>query len=114
MRVYFHFMDILKKNTSPSFQIVPRKKLDASKVFKFKLKNEMSQNSQEILANISLLPNENYQITLVSFPLGKIGDKISYTLLQDTEVVLLGKMLITNETENIQDYSKKTNNKFYN
>lgn len=113
MGVNFYLMDILKKNTSPSFEIVPRKVLDISKVFKFQLKNEMSQNKSEILANVSLLQNENYQITLVSFPLGKVGDKISYTLLQGNEVILLGKMLITSETENIQDYSKKTNNKFY-
>lgn len=106
-------MDILKKNTSPSFQIVPRKILDSSKVFKFTLKNEMSQKSQDILATIYLLQNENYQITLNTFPTGKIGDKISYTLFQDTEVILLGKILITTETENIQDYSKQTNNKFY-
>ena len=113
MGVYLHYMDILKKNTSPSFQIVPRKVLDSSKIFKFQLKNEMSQKSQEILATILLLQNENYQVTLAKFPTGKIGDKISYTLLQDNEVVLLGKILITTETENIQDYSKQTNNKFY-
>ena len=113
MGVYLHYMDILKKNTSPSFQIVPRKVLNYSKIFKFQLKNEMSQKSQEILATILLLQNENYQVTLAKFPAGKIGDKISYTLLQDNEVVLLGKILITTETENIQDYSKKTNNKFY-
>ena len=106
-------MDIIKKNTSPSFQIVPRKVLDSSKVFTFQLKNEMSQRKEDILATISLLPNENYQVTLAKFPTGKIGDKISYTLLQDNEVVLLGKILITTETENIQDYSKQTNNKFY-
>ena len=114
MRVYLHYMDILKKNTSPSFQIVPRKVLNYSKIFKFQLKNEMSQKSQEILATILLLQNENYQVTLAEFPVGKIGDKISYTLLEDDEVVLLGKILITSQTENIQDYSKKTNNKFYN
>ena len=74
----------------------------------------MSQRKEDILATISLLPNENYKITLASFPVGKIGDKISYTLLEDDEVVLLGKILITSQTENIQDYSKKTNNKFYN
>ncbi len=113
MGVYLHYMDILKKNTSPSFQIVPRKVLNYSKIFKFQLKNEMSQKSQEILATILLLQNENYQVTLAKFPTGKIGDKISYTLLQDNEVVLLGKILITTETENIQDYSKQTNNKFY-
>ena len=113
MGVNFYLMDILKKNTSPSFEIVPRKVLDISKVFKFQLKNEMSQNKSEILANVFLLQNENYQITLASFPISKIGDKISYTLLQDDEVVLLGKILIASQTENIQDYSKKTNNKFY-
>ena len=113
MGVYLHYMDILKKNTSPTFQIVPRKVLNDSKVFNFQLKNEMSQKSQEILATILLLQNENYQVTLATFPNGKIGDKISYTLLQDNEVVLLGKILITTETENIQDYSKQTNNKFY-
>lgn len=113
MGAYLHNMDILKKNTSPSFQIVPRKALDTSKFFKFKLKNEMSQRSQDIIATVSLLQNENYQITLATFPIGKIGDKISYTLLQDTEVILLGKILITTEAENIQDYSKQTNNKFY-
>ena len=95
MGVYLHYMDILKKNNSPSFQIVPRKVLNSSKIFKFQLKNE------------------NYQVTLATFPTGKIGDKISYTLLQDDEVVLLGKILITSQTENIQDNSKKTNNKFY-
>ena len=113
MRVYLHYMDILKKNNSPSFQIVPRKVLNSSKIFKFQLKNEMSQKAQDILATISLLQNENYQITLATFPTGKIGDKISYTLLQDTEVVLLGKILIASQTENIQDYSKQTNHKFY-
>ena len=74
----------------------------------------MNQRKEDIFATISLLPNENYQVTLASFHAGKIGDKISYTLLQDDEVVLLGKILIASQTENIQDYSKKTNNKFYN
>ena len=98
MGVYLHYMDILKKNTSPTFQTVPRKVLDFSKVFNFQLKNEMSQKVQDILATILLLQNENYQVTLASFPTGKIGDKISYTLLEDDEVVLLGKILIAIQT----------------
>lgn len=106
-------MDILKKNTIPSFEIVPRKKLTISSIFNLELKNEMSQKKEVIFATISLLPNENYHLTLDSFPAGKIGDKLSYTLFQDNEVVLLGKILIASENQDIQDYSKKTNNKFY-
>jgi hypothetical protein len=106
-------MDILKKNTIPSFEIVPRKTLTISSIFNLELKNEMNQKKEVIFATISLLPNENYQITLDSFPAGKIGDKLSYTLFQDNEAVLLGKILIASENQDIQDYSKKTNNKFY-
>ena len=106
-------MDILKKNTIPSFEIVPRKKITISSIFNLELKNEISQKKEVIFATISLLQNENYQITLDSFPAGKIGDKLSYTLFQDNEVVLLGKILIASESQDIQDYSKKTNNKFY-
>ena len=106
-------MDILKKNTIPSFEIVPRKTLTISSIFNLELKNEMSQKKEVIFAAISLLPNENYKITLDSFPAGKIGDKLIYTLFQDNEVVLLGKILIASENQDIQDYSKKTNNKFY-
>ena len=59
--------------------------------------------------------NENISgvVHTMEIKVAKIGDKISYTLFQDTEVVLLGKILITTEMENIQDYSKQTNNKFY-
>jgi hypothetical protein len=116
MGVYFSKMDILKKNTSPTFQIVPRKTLDSSMILEFQLKNEMSQVKETIAASIILLENENYQIKMDSFPIGKIGDKIAYTLIDtfDNEVISLGKILIASENENIQDYSKKTNNKFYN
>jgi len=106
-------MDILKKTTSPEFEIVPRRVLDISKVFTFQLKNEMNQKTQNILAGVVFLSNENYKITMQSFPTSKIGDKFSYSLLEDDEVVLLGKILIVGADENIQDYSKKTNNKFY-
>lgn len=106
-------MDILKKTTSPEFEIVPRRVLDVSKVFSFQLKNEMNQKTQTILADVVFLSNENYKITMQSFPTSKIGDKFSYTLLEDEEIVLLGRILIVGATENIQDYSKESNNKFY-
>lgn len=106
-------MDILKKTTSPQFEIVPRRVLEVSSVFTFQLKNEMTQKTQDILADVVFLSNENYQITMQSFPTSKIGDKFSYILLEGTEVVLMGKILIVGATENIQDYSKKSNNKFY-
>lgn len=106
-------MDILKKTTSPEFEIVPRRALDVSHVFKFQLKNEMTQKTQEILADVVFLANENYKTTMRSFPTSKIGDKFSYTILDDEEIVLMGKILVVGATENIQDYSKKSNNKFY-
>ena len=108
-------MDILKINTSPSFQIVSRKKLDVSRVFKFLITNEMTKKTQDILSGLVLLPNENYTIILASFPLGKAGDKLAYKLVDNitNEIVLMGKILIIPEIETTQDYSKKTNNKFY-
>lgn len=108
-------MDILKLTTSPEFEIVPRKTLDASKTFKFKLINEFTKVKQDVLATIALLANENYKITLASFPTGKLGDKISYTIVDNltSEIISLGKILIASETENIQDYSKASNSKFY-
>lgn len=73
----------------------------------------MTQKTQDILADVVFLSNENYQITMRSFPNSKIGDKFSYILLEGTDIVLMGKILIVGATENIQDYSKKSNNKFY-
>lgn len=108
-------MNILKKNTIAKFQIVPRIDIDISKSFKIDLKNEMSQKTQSIVCSVESLPNENNAITLVSFPTGKIGDKFSYSIIQvdNNEIVSLGKLIILSETENVQDYSKKSNNKFY-
>ena len=108
-------MDILRQNTTPSFEIVPRKKLDTTRVFKFKLINEFTQISQNILADVTLLQNQNYLITMRLFPDGNISDKFSYTIIDNlsNEIVSLGKLIILNSTENIQDYSKKSTNKFY-
>lgn len=108
-------MDILRKNTSPTFQIVPRLKLDENSTFTFKIVNETSRNSQDVTATIYILPNENYQIILDEFPVGKIGEKLSYKIIDDftSEIVYLGKALIVSENEVVQDYSKKNNNKFY-
>lgn len=108
-------MDILKKTTSPEFEIVPRKTLDYSRVLRFELKNEMTQKTQNVLADVVFLPNENYKVTMQSFPTSKIGDKFSYSLLDNLndEVISLGRILVIGASENIQDYSKKNNNKFY-
>ena len=108
-------MNILKQNTSPVLFIIPRNN-NFGVFLKLQLVNEMNQKTQNVLtASISKLPNENISITLVSFPTGKVGDKFSYTLLDDVtnEIVCLGKLMIVSENENIQDYEKKSNNKFY-
>jgi len=105
-------MDILKLNTSPTFKFIPRYELSVSEL-SIKLINELNQKTQTILCTVSILPNENYNITLATFPTGKANDKFSYTLLNGLEIVSLGKLMIVSENENVQDYSKKTVNKFY-
>jgi len=109
-------MNILRLNTSPTFQIVSRENIDVSRVLKFVMTNERTSTTQEVLADATALENENYQILMQSFPTGKIGDKIAYTLIDNLSenVVSLGKILIVSETESVQDYSKKENTKFYN
>jgi len=41
-------MHILRKNTDPVFEIVPRKVLDISKTYFFNLKNEYTNEVQEV------------------------------------------------------------------
>lgn len=108
-------MDILKQNTDPVFTIVPRYDLDELALYRIDLKNEMSQKTESIDCTLELKPNENAVLMLESFPAGKIGDKFSYSLIETVadKVVCLGRLMIVSETENIQDYSKKSNNKFY-
>lgn len=109
-------MNILRINTSPSFQIVPRENLDVSRLLNVAIKNEDTQEVQNINATVSLLENENYQLTLVSFPTGNQNEKFSYTItdILTNNVVSLGKILIVAEDQNIQDYTTTTTNKFYN
>ena len=109
-------MDVLKKNTAPAFEIVPRYKLDTTKVLKLALVNEANEKTQTILTtSVVLLANENYLITLATFPTGKANEKFSYILSENVsgKVVNFGKLLIADENEVIQDYTKKTVNKFY-
>ena len=108
-------MDILKKNTTPSFDIVPREALDVLLDYKFIIVNEMTNATEDVLASIISIPNENYTVTLTSFPVGKIGEKLSYKLVYDltNEVVSLGKLIIVSEFQDIQDYTRETSTKFY-
>ena len=108
-------MNIIRKNTIPSFQIVPRKDLNIIDVFKIELKNESSQKKQIIICAVDLLPNENFTLSLETFPTGKIGDKFSYSLLDNStsELVLMGKLMIVSQFEDIQNYSNKLNNQYY-
>lgn len=103
-------MDILRKNTTPQFEIVARYELDAELSYTIKL-----SDTQNITCSISELPNENYNLLLATFPNGKIGTKLSYVVVEtiSNKVVCLGKILIVSETQDIQNYSKKSNTKFY-
>ena len=107
-------MHILRKNTTPDFEIVPRKKLDVSKSYFFNLKSEYTNEIQIVESSVVLLSNENYNITMSEFPEGKINEKISFELKEETtnEIVLIGQIMIVDENEVVQDYSKKTNLKY--
>ena len=107
-------MHILRKNTTPAFEIVPRKVLDISKAFFFYLKNEYTTETQIVESSVELLSNENYTITMAEFPTGKINEKISFELKEETtnDIVLIGQIMIVDENEVVQDYSKKTNTKY--
>lgn len=108
-------MDILRINTSPIFEIVPRKKLDVLRVLKLALISEYSENTQNILCSVTLISNENYVLSLNSFPASTADEKFSYTLLDNitNEVVLMGRLMIISENETVQDYAQKTNTKYY-
>jgi len=107
-------MHILRKNTDQIFEIVPRKALDVSKSYFFHLKNEYTNSEQVIESTAQLLPNENYLITMFTFPTGKINEKFSFELKEETteEIVLIGQLMIVDENEVVQDYSKKTKNNY--
>jgi hypothetical protein len=108
-------MDILRKNTTPAFQIVPRKKLLITDVFKIELRDESSKVLQIIICSIANLANENYNLTLATFPTGRLGAKFSYSLFNNAtnDLVLMGRLIIVSQNQNIQDYTNKTNNNFY-
>lgn len=107
-------MHILRKNTTPAFEIVPRKVLGISKAYFFHLKNEYTTETQIVESSVELLSNENYTITMSEFPTGKINEKITFELKEETtnEIVLIGQIMIVDENEVVQDYSKKTNTKY--
>ena len=107
-------MHILRKNTTPAFEIVPRKVLVVSKAFFFHLKSEYTTEIQIVESWIELLPNENYNVTMLLFPIGKINEKITFELKEETtnDIVLIGQIMIVDENEVVQDYSKKTNLKY--
>lgn len=105
-------MNIIKINSLPIFEIVPRRNLDIL-TLTIQLTSEIKNTIQTINCEATLLPNENYSLQLDTFPIGKVNEKFSYNLLNGTEILSLGKLMIVSENEIIQDYSKKTVNKFY-
>lgn len=109
-------MNILRKNTDPVFQIVPRENLNTDNDFRMQLKNENTQVVQGINATVEVLENENYNVTLETFPVGNVHEKFSFTIIEilTNNIVSLGKILIVDENENVQDYTTIETNNFYN
>lgn len=102
-------MNILKKNTTPSFEIVPRIAMLEATPYDVELINQFSQSKQTITATATRLPNENYLLTLSEFPEGKTYDKFSFKITN----ICLGTLMIVSELEDIQNYESKTNQKYY-
>lgn len=108
-------MDVIRIGTNPIFEIVPRRKLSVSDTFTVTLYNEYSKAPQDIQATVELLPNENYNILFMTEPTGNSGDKFSYKVTSDTtsDVVLLGRLILLQENDSVQDYNTASNTKYY-
>jgi len=106
-------MHILRDNTIPTFEIVPRKALSDVTYF-LNLKNEYTQEVQVIECTKELLPNENYNITLATFPVGNVNEKMSFELKDAlNEVFCIGQLMIVSEFADVQNYTKVSNTKYY-
>ena len=106
-------MHILRINTQPRFEIVPRKTLSDITYFMF-LKSEYTQAVQTISCTKELLTNENYNITLETFPVGNENEKFSFELKDAlNEVICIGQLMIVSEFADVQNYTKVSNTKFY-
>jgi hypothetical protein len=103
-------MNVLKKNTLPTFEIVPRRDLDTEKTHVFLAENEFTHETQSINTTITKKINGNYNITLASFP---NGEKLAYEIRDGVEVVSMGKMLIIEENQSVQDYEPINSKKYY-
>ena len=107
-------MHILRKDTTPIFEIVPRKTLLDVAYF-LNLKSEYTTEVQVINCTSTLLPNENYNIELDSFPIGNINEKFSFELTNElNEVLCIGQLMIVSELADVQNYTKISNTKYYN
>ena len=106
-------MHILKENTTPIFEIVPRIKL-IDDVYNIVLKNEYTQEVQTIECASETLPNENYNLVLDSFPIGKTNEKLSFELTNElNEVLCIGQLMIVSESADVQNYTTVSNTKYY-
>lgn len=106
-------MHILRENTDPTFEIVPRKTLSDIMYFMF-LKSEYTQEVQVIECTKELLQNENYNITLATFPVGNENEKFSFELKNAlNEVICIGQLMIVSEFADVQNFTKVSNTKFY-
>jgi len=105
-------MYILRKNTTPNFEIVPRKILSGT-IF-ILLKSEFTQEVQNIPCDYDTLENENYWLRLSSFPISKVNEKFSFELSNDlNEILMIGQLIVVDEFADIQNYTKVANTKYY-
>jgi hypothetical protein len=102
-------MNVLKKDTPPIFEIVPRCDLDTAKVYTVVFFNEYTSEIQTVTATVAKLQNENYNLILSEFP---NGEKLSFEIKDSDLVVCMGKLIIIGQSDSVQDY-EANNNQYY-
>lgn len=104
-------MNVIKINTLPQFQFIPRRILD-NWYLNIELVSEIKGTKQTIECTATLLPNEKYNLEFSVFPIGRANETFSFTILNGLEVICLGKLMIVAQDAIVQNHSKKTN-KYY-
>ena len=107
-------MDILRQNTTPILYLVPREDFDTGYSLSFEFTNEATDEVETIESStIEVLPNEIYKVELTSFPISEIGDKFSYNVYLSDFLIAMGKLLISSEDDDLQNYNTNDTNDFY-
>lgn len=108
-------MIILKKNTPAVFYFIPRINVDTTDAFKVVLESESKKTVQNKNCTLDKQLNRSILCTIPSFPTGKIGEKFSLKVINSLslDIIYMDKMEIMDEFQDVQNYTAKKINTFY-